>query len=82
MAANSGAIFILPTLEFSGRPCAECGRMFMTTLTQMRSDAATRHPPFLTTPTTTPPPAPVAKGPEPCGLTPAEIRQIILEVLG
>lgn len=78
MAANAGAIFTRMTLESSGRPCAECGRMFMTTRTQTRPDADMRHPILLAT---TPPSAP-PKGPEPCGLTPAEIRQIILEVLG
>ena len=82
MAIRADAIFILPTLEFSGRPCTECGRMFMTIPTQTRLDADMRHLPFHNTPITTSPAAQAARWPEPCGLTPDEIRQIILEVLG
>jgi hypothetical protein len=78
MAADAGAIFNLMTLESFGRPCLECGRMFMITRTQTRPDADMRHPILLATTSPSTPP----KGPEPCGLTPAEIRQIILEVLG
>lgn len=54
----------------------------MTILTQMRSDADTRHSLFLSTPTMPLPAVQAAKWPEPCGLTPAEIRQIVLDVLG
>ncbi|HEY4249779.1 MAG TPA: hypothetical protein VGM87_01185 [Roseomonas sp.] len=50
----------------------------MNILIETRPDADL-HPHLLTTLIA---PLPADKGPEPCGLTPDEIRQIILDLLG